>query len=78
MDTMAIIKIILTIIMVYYLLNIIKYINGLKEQCKNKTIIDNIMVTYSKVTITIIIFILLFSFYLINIVVGNRLIGVFK
>ena len=77
MDFMALFKTVMVVVMVYYFMIVIGYINGLKEKCKKDNIIDDIMVTYSKITIMIIVIGILMSFYLMNILVHDEIKKVF-
>ena len=78
LDIMAIVKVMLLIVMVMYLLSVIKYINGLKRICREPYIIDNIMMTYSKITLVIYVIVILTSFYIINVLVQEEIKSLYK
>ena len=78
MDMMAIIKVVLFLVIIVYLVSVIRYINGLKASCKDPYIIDNIMVTYSKITLVIYAIVMLICFYIINVLVQEEIKVVYK
>ena len=78
MDMMAIIKVVLFLVIIVYLVSVIRYIGGLKDSCKEPYIIDNIMVTYSKITLVIYAIVMLICFYIINVLVQEEIKGVYK
>ena len=78
LDIMGIVKVLLLIGMVMYLLSVIKYIDGLKRICREPYIIDNIMVTYSKITLVIYVIVILTSFYIINVLVQEEIKSLYK
>ena len=68
----------LFLVIIVYLVSVIRYIGGLKESSKEPYIIDNIMVTYSKITLVIYAIVMLICFYIINVLVQEEIKGVYK